>query len=296
MFERKYPRGNLTQLLLGDEEEKGKKKFFHKKKKDVFKDKNFNKLFEEAVKKDREEAKDESRYENMYDPSTLLYKIEIPCSLSGLYIRIITNPEKFDAKSILIKRFNQLKKSVPDAMQQLGEEISQFTLRSDLKFAKIASSTQFLISTGFSDLGFSIQNELKISSDQRLTYLEFVLHEKIFWTPEQLSVMKNSHIRFLKKEFLDIILLMNEQAVTYAFDYFNYIIENQIKQDKARIDLMFKEFFMMIEKKKKTTLLEMKSEMKKSSQYILKERENLKEIKIALEVGQDLESLIPQDF
>ena len=40
----------------------------------------------------------------------------------------------------------------------------------------------------------------------------------------------------------------------------------------------------------------MKDEIKTSSQYVLKERENIKEIKIALEVGQNLETVIEQDF
>lgn len=300
IFERKIPEDHVGNLLFGDEREKKKKLF--KRKKDILLDPNFFQLYEEAVMKDIKQSKDKKLNENIQKPLTLLYYLNIPSQMSGMYMKIKSNPNIFDAKTILIKRYKQIKKLLPssssssDVFNKLGKEISIFTINSDVEFAKIVNSTKFLISTGFGNLASDIQKELKISSDQRLKYLQSVLHNRIYWTPAQLAVMKNSHIRFLKKEFLDIILLINEKAVVYAFDYFNSIIENQIENDKIKIDLMFKDFFAMIEKKKKTTVKEMKDEIKKSPQYILKERENLKEIKVTLEIGQDLESVIPQDF
>lgn len=74
------------------------------------------------------------------------------------------------------------------------------------------------------------------------------------------------------------------------------ILEKQIIQDKNKLNEMFKASIDNISRKETVTKCDVKSFFDKGTNYMLKETENLKEIEVAIEVGEDLKSVIKQDF
>lgn len=88
---------------------------------------------------------------------------------------------------------------------------------------------------------------------------------------------------------------MNQYVDFIYRDNFD-IVEKQIKKDNKKINNMFKDFDELNQIKKDVRENEAKESFQKGSNYSMKETENIREIKIAIEINQDLKSVIEQDF
>lgn len=141
------------------------------------------------------------------------------------------------------------------------------------------------------------ESEIKISSQIYLDYLKEKINSKFYWTEEQMDLMLNTYIDFLKEEFFDIIQLNSTEQIYNMIYEDNYdIVENQIKNDKIKIQELFKAFIDKINTKKIPKEQDIKEDIQKGTNYAMKETENLREIKVTVQINQDLKSEIEQDF
>ena len=123
------------------------------------------------------------------------------------------------------------------------------------------------------------------------------LGEKFYYTNEQLHIIKDSHISFVKQEFFDIIQAINfGKFLDIAYEDNCDILEKQIKKDSQKIEQMFAKFYQRIHARNTAMEMDVKDGFQRSSNYSMKETENLREIKVAVEIGADLKSVIEQDF
>lgn len=123
------------------------------------------------------------------------------------------------------------------------------------------------------------------------------INSKFYWTEEQMNVMLNTYVDFLKNEYFDIIRWNTKEKIYDMIYEENYdFVENQIKTDKNKIDELFQIFIDKINTKKNTVEQDIKEDIQKSTNYAMKETENLREIKVNVQVNQDLKSEIEQDF
>lgn len=215
---------------------------------------------------------------------------------SQRFIRIVLQLESID--DILNQRYLSLisyKIGKNESLELLTDEIIKY-LPSNPIFRQSFTLFKFKILSKGNDITSIVESELKKSSDDQIKYLECIVNQKVYWSTIQIKMFVYSHMQFLNNEFFSIIRIINKDLSSYADDIFGLILEKQKNIDQIRIDSIFKKFFEKIKIRKEQTLRLMKDEMKTSSQYVLKERENIKEIKIALEVGQNLETVIEQDF
>lgn len=130
-----------------------------------------------------------------------------------------------------------------------------------------------------------------------MKYLIKKINSKFYWTEEQMNVMLNTYVDFLKNEYFDIIRWNTKEKIYDMIYEENYdFVENQIKTDKNKIDELFQIFIDKINTKKNTVEQDIKEDIQKSTNYAMKETENLREIKVNVQVNQDLKSEIEQDF
>ena len=139
--------------------------------------------------------------------------------------------------------------------------------------------------------------EIQNSSKNGLKHIEKSLKERLFWKEEQMIIIKDSHIRFLKEEFLDIIQFTFSKKLSDVMFENNYeILEKQIENDNKIIDGLFKPYKETIKTKQKSREQCFKDLHQKGTNYSMKETENVREIKVTVQINDDLTSKIKQDF
>ena len=139
--------------------------------------------------------------------------------------------------------------------------------------------------------------ELKNSSQLYLNYLEEKVNSKIYWNEEQMYFMISAYESFIKNEFLEIIQLNSSyKKISMIYENNYEILENQIKDDKIKIDDIFKSFINKINIKKTPKEQNIKEDIRKSANYAMKETENVREIKVTVQINKDLKTQIEQDF
>lgn len=130
-----------------------------------------------------------------------------------------------------------------------------------------------------------------------MDYLTKKINSKFYWTEEQMHLMINAHIIFLKNEFFELIKWnSNEKKYNMVYEDNYDVLENQIKNDKVIINAIFREFFDKINIKKNPEKQDIKEDIKKGTNYSMKETENLREIKVTVQMNKDQKTEIEQDF
>ena len=224
---------------------------------------------------------------------------------SPLYVRLkFKSNWKEELKQIILKRYSEFER------KKVGEG-SSFQLISDLKDEVSAISP--VIDEEFNNEISTIFNELKSEGNKKnrdvyekellnssqiyLDYLKDKINSKFYWTEEQMDLMLNTYVDFMKEEFLDIIKLNSTEQIYNMIYEDNYdIFETRIKEDKVKINEMFKSFIDKINTKKNPKEQDIKEDIKKGANYAMKETENLREVKVTVQINQDLKSEIEQDF
>ena len=221
-----------------------------------------------------------------------------------LYLKFRISTRKEDMKKTILKRFSSYETKEKYKNNQLGilfkiqkEILKAFSfvdsdflnecksIISELKEELIKKNRKILIS--------EIQNSSKIG----LKHLEKSLKERLFWKEEQLIIIKDGHIHFLKEEFLNIIQFTFSKKLSDVIYENNYeILEKQIENDNKIIDGLFEPYKEIIKTKLKSREQCFKDLHQKGTNYSMKETENVREIKVTVEIEQKLDSVIKQDF
>ena len=74
------------------------------------------------------------------------------------------------------------------------------------------------------------------------------------------------------------------------------ILNQQIENDKLRFQELFAPYIKLIEIKENPKEEDFLDAKNKGTSYIMKEKENVTEVKVAIEIDTDLETIIKQDF
>lgn len=137
-----------------------------------------------------------------------------------------------------------------------------------------------------------IEIELSISSKNNLIYLENLVNSQLYWNDEEIDNLQKGHYNFLKEEYFSIIkhhYLPDKIPIIYSDNY--NILTEQKKNDSQNINQIFDDFKKKIELKKQERLIK----LEEGTNYMIKERENEREIKVRVEINGDIEKLIPPD-
>lgn len=139
-------------------------------------------------------------------------------------------------------------------------------------------------------------NELEISSNSHLSYINESLNSKFYCKEKHLETIRESHIAFLKQEFFDIIKACFSDSIDIIYEDNFDIIQNQISKDNQYINKMFQDFINKNETRKKLIEQNTNESFQKGFNYVMKENENLREFEVTVEIKQKLKDVIEQDF
>ena len=103
---------------------------------------------------------------------------------------------------------------------------------------------------------------------------------------------------FQKEVFYNYIIISRFGRIADLIynDYGAQILRNQEKEDKTKIREIFNVFLLKIKKRQMEKEKDMKNDLIKSTKYVMKESEMIKDQEILIGVGQSLEDFIEQDF
>lgn len=177
----------------------------------------------------------------------------------------------------------------------LYEEINMFTPKFDIDFQSCAEDQLSYIRKETSQHNKSyFKSQLNLSSKSNLMKIEKLIKNKHYISKDQAERIIRSHQKFLKNELFNIIKSnCNDSALITVFDDNYDILKEQISNDLLKINDLFNKIF---EKREKIDKFDPIEDSKKKTNYVLKETENLREIKVSIEIGEDLTSVIEQDF
>lgn len=237
-------------------------------------------------------------------------KTNFPCinlfKFSPIYSKLLCNEStwKKELKRIISERYSQIESSQVEKensfaiFSRLKDEITEIALLIDNDFIKECRSVLSEIKSEVNRKNHDIfESEIQKSTKTYLKYLKKKINSKFYWTEEQMNVMFNTYVNFLKNDYFDIVRLNTKEKIIDMIYEENYdVVENQIKNDKVKIDKLFITFIDKINSKKNPIEYDIKKDIQIGTNYAMKETENLREIKVTVQVNQDLKSEFEQDF
>ena len=204
--------------------------------------------------------------------------------------------EMLDQRFQTIKQYNQHDDALNNILK-LKKEIVKIYPPLDKKFLSDCNEilTEIHKNQGKKDRKF-IKDELKESSKQKLDYLDIMINNEYTWSEEQRENIKISHIQFLKDEFFSILEdKFSSDVISVNYEENINILDKQVNKDTQKIVKIFNDFDKKLHLKKKKQL-EIDYLIQKGTNYCIREEENERELKVRVEIGGNLEDLIPQDF
>lgn len=220
--------------------------------------------------------------------------------ISSLYLKIKAQPLIYHLKileRIIIDRFNKLILiDAANAYENLLDEFAFFTPKNDNEISEIY---RLIIYPNLKEKSREILTQkLEKFSKSQIGILKKIVNKKIYWEPEQISVIQNSFFLFQKEAFYNYIIISRFGRIADLIynDYGAQILRNQEKEDKTKIREIFNVFLLKIKKRQMEKEKDMKNDLIKSTKYVMKESEMIKDQEILIGVGQSLEDFIEQDF
>lgn len=213
--------------------------------------------------------------------------INIMCNMSSLYISIKQSPSSQPSiiDSIIRQRYEKL-----DNNFDLLNEIENYSLQFDIQFKKESGLVAKKIGKEKCRL---FSSELKIE----LGNVNYIIQNRFYWNRQELEGIQRDHISFLEEEFLNIIkILCGDKDCGFFYEENIEILNQQIENDKLRFQELFSPYMKLIETKENPKEEDFLDAKNKGTSYILKEKENVTEVKVAIEMDTDLKSIIKQDF
>ncbi|KAK8844240.1 hypothetical protein M9Y10_024451 [Tritrichomonas musculus] len=221
--------------------------------------------------------------------------------ISSLYIK--SQFSKNDIfEEILEKRFLQLmlnEKNAEEAFRHLLEEIKMNIPECVIEFWKIYKQDLIPIRKKLFQLLYRefIISELKQNAELNIDRIKNLIKDKSFISKNQMEKIIRSHQKFLHNIFFEIIKSkFNDSVITSIYEYNKEYMDNQIKEDRKKINLLFGEMLKKIQKRNEIAEIDASDKVKKQTNYVLKEVENIREIKVSVNVNEGLTSVIEQDF
>ena len=137
-------------------------------------------------------------------------------------------------------------------------------------------------------------SELEISSKENLNIIR-KFNDSEFLPIEKVDNIKNSHVAFLKEEFFSIIKNLSPQkSFNSVYEDNLDVLNEQIEKDSKEISDRSKEAESNIEKLRETK--NMNNEYLDGTNVTIRQAENVREIKVEVEINSDLKGIIDQDF
>lgn len=215
--------------------------------------------------------------------------------MSSLYISIKQSPSSQPSiiDSIIRQRYEKL-----DNNFDLLNEIENYSLQFDIQFKKESGLVVKKIGKEKCRLFSSeLKIELNKSAEERLGNVNYILQNRFYWNRQELEGIQRDHISFLEEEFLNIIkILCGDKDCGFFYEENIEILNQQIESDKLRFQVLFSPYMKLIEIKENPKEEDFLDAKNKGTSYILKEKENVTEVKVAIEMDTDLKSIIKQDF
>ena len=214
---------------------------------------------------------------------------------------------EFNNKKILLsmleKRYEQIKsnskeKSSSDVISQLYREINIFSPIFDTIFIQECQSLLVSLRFNASKIYNSFfASELKKSADLYFAKIKDSIKNISYLSYDKMGTFVRNYQNFIRNEFFDIIKSKTEDSMlSFVYEDNIDVLNSLIDNAEERINALFSAIRYNIEKKKKIIQNDAKDSAKTKTNYVLKETENLREIKISVEVNKDLTSKIEQDF
>lgn len=189
-------------------------------------------------------------------------------------------------------------------LAKIRNEILKYTPSIDIQFQNKCDEILSEIRTSKSkDYFISFSNEIENSSELNLIYLHQIINNEKFWLENEKDNLKNSHVQFLKEEFLNIIkMIYPNDVIKSIYEEYKTILYDQIQNDLNVID----KYFIKFTKKQALNQInkcagiqkmnDIKNIKKRGTNYAVREAEHTREIKVTVQVNSDLTSEILQDF
>lgn len=226
--------------------------------------------------------------------------------ISLMYIRIITNNFwKEELKKVIENRFLILKSKDPNfekkpeiVLNQLHKEFTIFLPINNSEFRNECNLNYSLMRKSLTKINDDfVREELLKSSKENIEILKRFFSDKNYWTLNQINNIINSHTRFLRKEYFNIIKSISDSNIfTMIYQDNKDTLEKQIKDDEKLIKEMSEPIVKIFKEKNQIKKVKAEEVSKKGTNYTLKETENLRELKIEVKTIDKLESVIEQDF
>ncbi|KAK8839967.1 hypothetical protein M9Y10_031683 [Tritrichomonas musculus] len=209
---------------------------------------------------------------------------------------------------IINERKNQLCHYQGDHNLTLFNEFACFAPETDLKFV---SRYQTILFSSLKDSKESIQitleKELVKQAKSLFKNLENIVKHEVYLSKKEKTLIINTYMKHLDEAFYDCIFVSGYGRIAdflYRNKSYNEILEKQKKDDYNKIQVLFNKFSRSTKKKygeeaKEDKILKddvVVEHFGKTKGYVINEVENMKNIDVIVEVGQNIEDKIEQDF
>lgn len=240
------------------------------------------------------------------DYNQILYRLKLTqlCNVNNALFIIRIENFNSDIKYLIYSRLNQLlnmklKMNYPFAiLDYFSQEINIIKSYFEAKFLNTCNNIIDIIKEKLIvNNKENVQQLLISSSEKNLNYINEFITSQSFLSNETKDLIKTNHIRFLKNEFLSIIqeFYSESENKLNAYKINLSILESQIQNDRIIIKQMLNNYNLKISSLNERKTLDIMDQMKKGTDDVIRETENVREIKVMVEAGH-LEDEIDQDF
>ena len=142
-----------------------------------------------------------------------------------------------------------------------------------------------------------LKNELNRSAIEDIGHVVYEFHKKFFNVITHFKKIEMAHTQFVEKEYFSIIkILGGENDIGLLYNKNIDILNEQIEKDQQIIQDIFSPYFNKIKMRDTPKEESFEDAKNKGTSYIMKETESVREIKVTLQMKDDLKTIIEQDF
>lgn len=223
--------------------------------------------------------------------------------ISGLYIKMKLQPPQ-DSEMILDKVIQEryailVRKNAPDPYLLLLDEFHCFSPEGDIDFNQKYRYVIYknLKENKEQEIKSILTKQLSSAAKKQIDHLKNIISSKLYWEMNEISIIKNSFMMFIEKAFFDIIIISNYGRIADLVYQDNVDVLLNVKQKNLNeINSSFADFFSKINERNSQMERDFRNDINKSTRYIMKEVENVRDVEVVVGVNGSIDSLIDQDF
>ncbi|KAK8897567.1 hypothetical protein M9Y10_015525 [Tritrichomonas musculus] len=216
--------------------------------------------------------------------------------LSLRYLQIRKNVELNDTiVKHINERYEQINKTIKssvNSMHQVYNEIKEFTPQIDRYFIDQAQKNLNSMLIELNEYKEITKSKLEKRSESNIYSIQKNLKNVKYVTKSQKDNLIRNHEAFLRKEFFNIISMISNDNLIEMYDANIDILKVLIEKDTKKLEELFKKYDKTIENR----IIHKSNDYVESTNYVLKENANVKEIAVTIQINEDLKSIIEQDF